>query len=218
MQRYETNSSIRMPRRESVNGIEVDFVSRELSWATENRLLEMRSWLYQPFLYYLVHVGPSRLSPQNTASPVYTGVDEVAPGHLPTEASEVLWTLIVRGIECNVTILETRSLPHRHHGLWYDLRAIMTASLILLAIVKSGHGDLIPGGVDSLLGTSSTWTRPEIQRSRTYSSTSSRGHHISPIGGKFGKVLAQLRLWSLESPDMVRHADVLESLVREIMI
>ena len=40
MQRYETNSSIRAP-----STTEADFVSRELSWATENRLSEMRSWL-----------------------------------------------------------------------------------------------------------------------------------------------------------------------------
>ena len=40
MQRYETNYSIRAPRTEKA-----DFVSRELSWATENRLSEMRSWL-----------------------------------------------------------------------------------------------------------------------------------------------------------------------------
>ena len=40
MQRYETNSSIRAPRTH-----QADFVSRELSWATENRLSEMRSWL-----------------------------------------------------------------------------------------------------------------------------------------------------------------------------
>ena len=71
MQRYETNSSIRMPSRESVNGLEVVFVSRELSWCTENRLLEMRSWLYQPFLYYLVHVRPPRPSKQAISTTAY---------------------------------------------------------------------------------------------------------------------------------------------------
>jgi hypothetical protein len=45
MQRYETNSAIRAPVRDGVDGAKVDFVSRELSWATENRLSEMRSWL-----------------------------------------------------------------------------------------------------------------------------------------------------------------------------
>jgi hypothetical protein len=45
MQRYEINSTIRAPQREPVNGLEANFVSRELSWATENRLSEMRSWL-----------------------------------------------------------------------------------------------------------------------------------------------------------------------------
>lgn len=46
MQRYETSSAIRAPVREGLDGSKVDFVSRELSWATENRLSEMRSWLY----------------------------------------------------------------------------------------------------------------------------------------------------------------------------
>ena len=131
----------------------------------------------------------------------------------------MLWNLILRGIDCNLTILDARSLPHRHHGLWYDLRAITCASLIILAIVRAGYIDLIPGGASALIGVSDEWPQPHLQRSRTrtLSSHSTQSHSGSLIGGKFGKVLAQLRLWSVESPDMRLHSEVLESLIREIM-
>ena len=217
IQVYETNSTIRQPRIESTNGMGVDTVSRELSWAVENRLLEMRSWLYQPFLYYLVHATPQRpLSEFAANSPISTHAPTEPP--FISESSNVLWSLIMRGIDCNMTILETRSLPHRHHGLWYDLRAIMCASLILLAIVKSGYSDLVSGGTSELVGAAMAWnSSPQLKRLRTDSSTSSRVSPHVAIGGKFGQVLAQLRLWSMESPDITRHADVLENLIRDIM-
>lgn len=216
MQRYETNSTIRAPRRESVAGIEIDAVSQELSWATENRLLEMRSWLYQPFLYYLIHAKPQRVPSQPLASPVLASSNRSAS--LAPEPAGVLWNLILRGIECNLTILETRSVPHRHHGLWYDLRAIMCASLILLAIVRSGNIDLIPGGAETLIGVAGEHSGSHASPHRTLSTSSSNGHHMALIGGRFGKVLEQLRFWSAEAPDMARHATVLEQLIFEIMV
>ena len=129
----------------------------------------------------------------------------------------MLWNLILRGIDCNLNILDTRSLPHRHHGLWYDLRAITCASLIILAIVKAGYIDLVPGGAGALIGVSDNWSQPHLARRRTLSSSSNHIQQMNPIGGKFGRVLAQLKLWSVESPDMRQHAEVLESLIREIM-
>lgn len=217
MQKYETNSTIRQPRREpSIVGGQVDFVSRELSWATENRLSEMRSWLYQPFLYYLVHARPAR--PNTGPEPVSSHQTSSETQLQSSEATNVLWGLIMRGIDCNLAILDTRSLPHRHHGLWYDLRSITCASFILLAVVKAGYADLISGGTAVLTGSTDGWSgSPHLRRVRTGSSSSSRQYAGLPIGGKYGQVLAQLRLWSLESPDMIRHADVLESLVRDVM-
>lgn len=106
-------------------------------------------------------------------------------------------------------ILETRSLPHRHHGLWYDLRAIVTASLIILGVIKAGYYDLVPNG-HTLLET--------VTHNATQTPTPSLATHSSSmIGGKFGKVLAQLRLWAVEAPEMGRHADVIEGLIRKIM-
>lgn len=216
MQRYETNSTIRAPRRESDDGVVTDHVSRELSWATENRLLEMRSWLYQPFLYYLVHVKP--LPPgQGMSSPMSYTSNTTYMGMSP-EVANVYWSFIQRGIECNMTILDTRTLTHRHHGLWYDLRASVCASLILLAVVRAGYTELIPGGLEVLLGTSSQLSGPSIQRQRTLSSGSSSVARPSHVGGKFGRVLDQLRFWSEEAPDLVRHADVLECLILESIV
>jgi hypothetical protein len=173
---------------------------------------ELTSPRYQPFLYYLIHARPTRVHQQTNR------LNEEGPAAtLHREPSSVLWNLILRGIECNLTILETRSLPHRHHGLWYDLRAIMTASLILLAIIRAGYIDLIPGGAATLVGATEAWS-PAFQHSRSLSSERGPLASSTPIRGKFGKVLAQLNLWSVESPDMRLHAEVLETLIREIIL
>ena len=146
-----------MQHFESFPGAEVPFdvfadsrssASKELSWATQNRILEMRSWLYQPFLYYAIHHPNNRKTGGVAASP------------LSTEQDHVLRNLISLAVECNLKILETRSLLHRHHGIWFDLRALVTALLLLIAAARSGHVEMpkglfkIPDAVDPRLGKS----------------------------------------------------------------
>lgn len=216
MQKYETNSAIRAPRIASPGGAEAGFVSRELSWATENRLLEMRHWLYQPFLYYLVHARPpipAVVRHNSVGSPLE--MLTMSPKSPEVGRHGVLWPLIARAIDCNLTILETRSIPHRHHGLWYDLRAIICSTLLILAIVKAGYIELIPGGRDTLIG---------VVRERASHSGSVRTPDSGEpdtgrvrINGRLGRVLRQLEVWSLESPDMVRAREVLEMLIWQIM-
>ena len=109
--------------------------SKELSWATGNRLLEMKSWLYQPFLYYAVHRASRSI------------------GELFPDQEMALQTLAASGIECNIKTVEDRSLHHRHHEIWYDVRALITATLILVAAAKSGNIK-IPGG---LFGDGEVW-------------------------------------------------------------
>lgn len=104
--------------------------SKELSWATQNRILEMRSWLYQPFLYYVIHNPNQRKHGEAIAST------------LSAEQDHILRNLISLAVECNLKILETRSLLHRHHGIWFDLRALVTAMLLLIAAARSGHVEL----------------------------------------------------------------------------
>ncbi|KAI6781310.1 fungal transcriptional regulatory protein [Emericellopsis cladophorae] len=120
MQQYETNSMIRAPYEAGGH------VSRELSWAIDNRLLEMQTWLYQPFLWYLIHVGVER------------GVDKD------------LDSLIQSGIDCSLKTIDVRARGHRHHGLWYDLRSIMSASLTLVVIIKTGNTSWIQGGLEAV--------------------------------------------------------------------
>ncbi|KAJ6781328.1 hypothetical protein PWT90_03448 [Aphanocladium album] len=215
MQHYETASVIRAPHEGTSN-----HVTRELSWAVDNRLLEMQTWLYQPFLFYFIHVAKPNLIrrmaiAKNTEprissllnSPESTSLsgERVETIHdipkLDNEEVELLHSLVASGIECCLKTIDVRSKCHRHHGLWYDLRSIMTASLILLAIIKSGQAAWIPGGADAVWGP-----------------TPGQYWHGSqdPIGGKIGKVLTQFEFWAEESPDLVRYKDILESLVRDV--
>lgn len=240
MQHYETTSIIRAPHLNSHSQGAGGHVSRELSWAVDNRLLEMQTWLYQPFLYYLVHVGlglPSTTSGSypyhataipdqrtrdgrlsNLLNPFLPAAHPAAGSHvlgLPDDAAvadggspldnedlAVLRSLIASGIECNLKTLEVRSIGHRHHGLWYDLRSIMCSSLTLLAVVKSGNAAWIPGGAEALWGSNpgaSYWADLPV-----------------PIGGKIAKVLAQFSFWAAEAPDLLRYREILEEVVRDV--
>ncbi|KAM0743557.1 hypothetical protein ACQRIT_001816 [Beauveria bassiana] len=215
MQHYETTSVIRAPNVGTAN-----HVTRELSWAVDNRLLEMQTWLYQPFLFYFVHVARPNLlrhtsSDKSTEprissllnSPPTTGTSEESLGsvngipELDNDEVELLHSLVASGIECCLKTIDVRSRGHRHHGLWYDLRSIMTASLVLLAIIKSGQAAWIPGGTDAVWGVTSQQYWPGNR---------------DPIGGKIGKVLTQFEFWAEESPDLVRYKEILEHLVREV--
>lgn len=231
MQHYETTSIIRAPHLSFQSEGKSSHVSRELSWAIDNRLLEMQTWLYQPFLYYLIHASsvstPSRsgqgavgsqprissllnpFSPSATmsahpADAMAANSPLAAPSSLDADDLVLLHSLITSGIECCLKTIEVRARGHRHHGLWFDLRSIMTASLVLLAIVKSGNAAWIPGGVETVWGPVNTagqyWN----------------GHHPAPIGGKVGKVLMQFEFWAEEARDLLRYKEVLESVVRDV--
>ncbi|ATY67448.1 Fungal transcriptional regulatory [Cordyceps militaris] len=215
MQNYETASVIRAPQEGTSN-----HVTRELSWAVDNRLLEMQTWLYQPFLFYFIHVArPNllrRMEASRSTEPSITSLLNSPPAtavakegfesindipKLDDVEVEMLNLLVASGIDCCLKTIDVRSKGHRHHGLWYDLRSIMTASLILLAIIKSGQAAWIPGGADIVWGTppGQYWQGSQ-----------------DPIGGKIGKVLTQFEFWAAESPDLVHYRDILEHLVREI--
>lgn len=209
MQQWETTYTIREPVSGSSNGGPGAHVSQELSWATENRLLEARSWLYQPFLFNLIHhrhrnsacdicqpppvMGPTQSSPRTDE------VNELQDLVSPSSEMTPLQRLIQSGIECNLRILDNRMARHRHHGTWFDLRSIVCASLILLMVVKSGHEAWIPGGAEFLWGPRlSAYKKEDV------------------ILGKIGQVLEHLVFWSVDSPDMIRHRDVLETVARDI--
>lgn len=226
MQQYETSSSIRAPRFDPPSNDRHSSASKELSWATENRLLEMRSWLYQPFLYYAVHVGyfdGPLTSPTlegfgngHTHEEHSSGVNHIPndrrPSLHPQDAS-VLHNMIVSGVECNLQILDARSLLHRHHGLWFDLRAIITSSIILLALVKSNNANLIPGGPEVLFGPNfraafldEAQSAPQVAESRP-----------AFLDGKLRGVLNALLFWEEESSDLGKARKMLERMAREVV-
>ena len=221
MQQYETSSSIRAPRFDSpVDGSDSS-ATKELSWATENRLLEMRSWLYQPFLFYAIHFGhfssPEEDGITNGPTPgglfnnIHDVLNERASSLHPQDADN-LHSLIVSGIECNLQILDARSLHHRHHGLWFDLRSLVTSSFILLAIIKSNNAKLIPGGPEILFGLDfrNSFLLDQVP--------SGSGFSTAPplvLGGKLSKVFRAISFWEDESPDLKKSKRLLEEMTRE---
>ena len=150
---------------------------RELSWATDNRLLEMKAWLYQPFLFYSIHRSAIDADKQDSR----------------------LEALIQSGVESNLKIIEVRTLRHRHHGLWYDLRAIVAASLILMAVIRSGRLAASTMFGDEPPTTSSLTEAPGRDRSKS----------------RLENVIAALDFWSEESPDLIRARQVLEEVAVE---
>ena len=73
---------------------------------------------------------------------------------------------------------------HRHHGLWYGLQSIMTASLLLLAFVRSGNGALIPRGLEEIIGQHPYFSGPIDPNSHLNGNTDG-----FEIGGKFKMML-----------------------------
>lgn len=117
--------------------------------------------------------------------------------------------MIALGVETNLKILEVRCLRHRHHGLWYDLRSIMTASLLLLALVRSGSGSLIPGGLEELIG-----PHPELLIAGSNGPMNGDVDTVE-IGGKFKMVFRAFEFWADESPDLRRASRALGELVKD---
>lgn len=139
MRFYESDSSLGNDRQGSAAHIQ-ESISMELSWALSNRFLEIRLWLYQPFLFFTVH------HPTSTTS---TSMD-VLPSPLTNEEFDTVQRLVESGLDCSMKILQARCLRHRHHGIWFDLRALVTASLIFIALARSGNDNLLdihPGGL-----------------------------------------------------------------------
>ncbi|WPG99794.1 Hypothetical protein R9X50_00261300 [Acrodontium crateriforme] len=208
MKQWESNYIIRAPMKESVSDGKHDHVSTELSWAIDNRLLEVRSWLYQPFLYYLIHGGATNGYDMHTPRSCYPydpSLDINDALRSPNAESNVnfasvLHHLISSGIDCNIKILDVRSLSHRHHGLWFDLRSLVCAGLILLGVVRSGHEAYIPGGVQVLWGDTGFCEANKDGR----------------IGGKIGHALDALKYWSVEASDLTGHWEVLAEVTKSV--
>ncbi|QMW45584.1 hypothetical protein G4B11_009039 [Aspergillus flavus] len=153
-----------------------DSISLELSWAIANRLLEIRLWLYQPFLYFVIH------------NPVDTGQEarRTRSSSFTGEELATIAILVQSGMHCALKILEARCLRHRHHGIWFDLRALVTSSLIVIAAIKSGNLD-VPG-IDSPM----------------------------ELKSHFEGTLQALNYWEDEAPDIKKARCILAGLLTEM--
>lgn len=200
MKTLETSRTIRNPMLAFSPSADRSHVSRELSWALENRLLEARSWLYQPFLYWLIHypikIGlPSPTYPRNSPPPLDDFLS-ATNNLLDAESSSILYSLIVSGIDCNLRILDLRSIRHRHHGLWFDLRSAACASVVLLAILKSGNDHWIPSDSHATSG-GDIYSRVEQPL----------------LGRKLDEVLVEHEYWVPECPQLMKQRDVLKDAI-----
>lgn len=176
MQYYANETASGHARQGASSSDTQDSISLELSWAIGNRFLEIRLWLYQPFLYFAAHYPI-----EATASPV----TETASLALTPEEARTVRGLVQSGLDCSMKILDARCLRHRHHGIWFDLRALVTASLIFIALAKGGNIDL--PGIDSPGG----------------------------IRSRLDRTLEALDYWEDEAPDIKKARRVLEDLIRE---
>ncbi|KAH7389223.1 hypothetical protein BKA64DRAFT_758445 [Cadophora sp. MPI-SDFR-AT-0126] len=91
--------------------------SNELQFTVQFRALEIKSWLYRPFLYYTIH-------------------------HVPyTSLSPRLQALVIKAVDTSIHWILLRPVRHRHQGTWYVGRLVLSSALSLLAAVKSGLED-----------------------------------------------------------------------------
>jgi hypothetical protein len=87
----------------------------ELIFNLQARVLELKSWLYRPFVFYAIHgVGEEGLSPE-------------------------LEKFVQKAIECSFHIIQSKPTLHRHHGSWFAARNVLSSALLILAAVKAGE-------------------------------------------------------------------------------
>jgi hypothetical protein len=80
-------------------------------------------------------------------------------------------SLVEAAMECNVETVRNRTLRYRHHGIWFDIRAIITASFTVIAAAKSGRVVVAPQWEDRIkqaIATLAFWEAesPDLQKSR----------------------------------------------------
>jgi hypothetical protein len=103
-----------------------DLPMEELSFMIRARMLEIKSWIFRPFLFYAVHRGPDDIQ------------------------QAIVKPLVDQAIVHNIRLIESSSIRHQHHGIWYTCRVSASAALAILAAVRSGHIQVPLGWEDSI--------------------------------------------------------------------
>jgi hypothetical protein len=82
------------------------------------RTIDIKSWLYSPFLYYAIHNPPD------------------------DRYQKLIQPFVQKALEFLTSMIWSLKVRHRHHGTWYGVRNGTTAALSLIAAVKCGHIDV----------------------------------------------------------------------------
>lgn len=99
---------------------EDEMPSEELPYMVWGRALEIKAWIYRPFLFYAVH----------------SSTDD--PGR------RIAAPFVAKALNCSYHLLSKRSISHRHHGTWYELRQAVSGVLLLVGAAKCGTLGLPP--------------------------------------------------------------------------
>ncbi|KAK9234056.1 hypothetical protein V1525DRAFT_88628 [Lipomyces kononenkoae] len=86
----------------------------EVVYNLQARLLEVKSWLYRPFVCQAVHYGLGQGTGYNIEEYVH------------------------KAITCCLHVIQSKHIRHRHHGTWFASRMVLCAALLIIAAVKAG--------------------------------------------------------------------------------
>ncbi|KAK9236405.1 hypothetical protein V1525DRAFT_217083 [Lipomyces kononenkoae] len=86
----------------------------EVVYNLQERVFEVKSWLYRPFVYYAIHNGLGKGTGYNIEEYVH------------------------KAITCCLHVIQSKHIRHRHHGTWFASRMVLCAALLIIAAVKAG--------------------------------------------------------------------------------
>lgn len=84
----------------------------ELRYTLQTRAMEVKAWLYRPFLYYIIYQSSSKVP-------------------------ERVRQLAQKAIDSSIHWIQLRHIRHRHHRSWFVGRLILSSALSILAAVKA---------------------------------------------------------------------------------
>ncbi|OJZ86495.1 hypothetical protein ASPFODRAFT_60479 [Aspergillus luchuensis CBS 106.47] len=89
----------------------------ELTYNLQARVLQLRSWLYRPFVYYAIHHDGEQINENEEAK-----------------------KFMRKAIECSFHMINSKATQHRHHGTWFVARGVLSSALLIIAAVKADKG------------------------------------------------------------------------------
>jgi hypothetical protein len=105
-----------LPEQLSYNQDDLQDIPREeLSFMIRVRVLEIRSWIFRPFLYHAIHNRPHELQ------------------------QPLLPPFVAQALEHCICLIKTNSIRYRHHGVWYTCRVSAGAALSIVAAARCGN-------------------------------------------------------------------------------